>query len=205
MTGVVPRQRVLPMGRSALLVECEQPAQWALACSSEGLSGVVDIVPAAETVLVTFATAHQCEVARDRVSKISHARNQVNGGGLVTIEMRYDGIDLADVARAIGRTTHDVVQLHSEALYTVAFCGFAPGFAYLTGLSPALRLPRRMTPRTRVPAGSVAIAAEYTAVYPGESPGGWNLLGSTEQVTWDPARDPPALLQPGTVVRFEAM
>ena len=96
-----------------------------------------------------------------------------------------------------------VVAAHAAATYTVAFCGFAPGFAYLTGLPAALRLPRRATPRPRVPAGSVAIAGELSAVYPTASPGGWHLLGRTDVALFDVDRDPPALLTPGTIVRFE--
>ena len=91
---------------------------------------------------------------------------------------------------------------HSDATYRAAFCGFAPGFAYLTGLDPALQLPRRATPRTRVPAGSVAIAAGYSAVYPTTSPGGWHLVGHTDAVLFDADRDPPALIAPGTTVHF---
>ena len=95
-----------------------------------------------------------------------------------------------------------MIALHSGADYTVAFCGFMPGFAYMTGLPAALHLPRRATPRERVPVGAVAIAAEYAGVYPRESPGGWHLLGRTDAVLWDDGREPPALLPPGTRVRF---
>ncbi len=96
----------------------------------------------------------------------------------------------------------EVVERHTAPTYRCAFCGFAPGFAYLTGLDPALHLPRRPTPRTRVPAGSVAIAAEYAAVYPSASPGGWHLIGHTDATMWDATRDEPALVRPGTLVRF---
>jgi KipI family sensor histidine kinase inhibitor len=106
------------------------------------------------------------------------------------------------VARATGLTVATVIDLHSAARYVAAFCGFSPGFAYLRGLPPALQLPRRATPRASVPAGSVAIASEYAAVYPRSSPGGWHLLGTTDTVLFDPAADPPALIQPGTSVRF---
>ena len=118
------------------------------------------------------------------------------------LEVVYDGADLEDVAQACELTIRDVIQLHSTADYTVAFCGFVPGFAYLVGLPELLQLPRRSTPRTRVPAGAVAIAAEFTGVYPRESPGGWHLLGRTGMPLWDDSRNPPALLAPGTRVRF---
>jgi KipI family sensor histidine kinase inhibitor len=123
---------------------------------------------------------------------------------MVTIDVRYDGADLAEVAERCGLSVSDVVELHSEAEYTVAFCGFMPGFAYLVGLPPALHLPRRETPRTRVPAGSVAIAAEFASVYPRQSPGGWHLLGTTDVELWHDDAEPPALLTPGTTVRFRS-
>ena len=91
---------------------------------------------------------------------------------------------------------------HSAATYTAAFCGFAPGFAYLVGGDPAVHLPRRADPRTRVPAGSLAIAGEYTAVYPSSSPGGWHLLGRALVDVWSIDRDPPTLIEPGVTVRF---
>ena len=122
----------------------------------------------------------------------------------IEVEVRYDGEDLESVATAAGLDVDEVVALHSAAEYVVAFCGFAPGFGYLRGLDPRLHLPRRATPRTRVPAGSVAVAAEYTAVYPRPSPGGWHLLGSTDRVMFDPDRSPPALFEPGVHVRFVA-
>jgi KipI family sensor histidine kinase inhibitor len=96
-----------------------------------------------------------------------------------------------------------VIALHSAASYTVAYLGFSPGFGYLTGLDPALHVPRRTVPRTVVPAGSVAIAGPYASVYPSASPGGWRLLGHTPTVLWDVRRDPPSLLGPGTRVRFQ--
>jgi len=121
---------------------------------------------------------------------------------VVEIAVRYDGIDLDDVARRCDMTTDSVIELHTKTEFAVEFCGFSPGFAYLAGLPSALELPRRATPRTRVPAGSVAIAAQYSAVYPRESPGGWHLLGTTDHLLWDEHRRPPATLQPGTRIRF---
>jgi KipI family sensor histidine kinase inhibitor len=129
------------------------------------------------------------------------------GGGTVEISVRYggpDGPDLEDVAARLGLTTAEVVNLHAEREYRVLVLGFAPGFAYLGPLDPALVMPRRATPRPRVPAGSVAIAGEQTAVYPLETPGGWHLIGRTDEPLWDVRRDPPARVRPGDRVRFVA-
>ncbi|MEQ9164229.1 MAG: carboxyltransferase domain-containing protein, partial [Ilumatobacter fluminis] len=113
-----------------------------------------------------------------------------------------DGDDLAEVAERSGLSTADVIERHAGATFRVAFCGFSPGFAYLDGLPPELHLARRATPRTRVPAGSVAIAAGFSAVYPTASPGGWHLIGRTDVVLFDVRAEPPARLTPGTSVRF---
>jgi biotin-dependent carboxylase-like uncharacterized protein len=122
----------------------------------------------------------------------------------VVLPVRYDGADLAEVASLTGLGVAEVVRRHAAATYTVAFGGFMPGFAYLTGLDPVLHLPRRSSPRTRVPAGSVAVAGEFAAVYPSATPGGWRLLGTCTTPLFDVHRDPPALLRPGTRVRFVA-
>jgi KipI family sensor histidine kinase inhibitor len=119
--------------------------------------------------------------------------------------VRYDGADLGAVAAATGLAVDDVIARHTSASYTVAFCGFMPGFSYLVGVDARLQLPRRATPRTAVPGGAVAIASEFTAIYPSASPGGWHLLGITDAVLWDESREVPALLPPGTRVRFEAL
>ena len=116
--------------------------------------------------------------------------------------VRYDGPDLADVAELTGLDEAEVVARHTAGSYRSGFCGFAPGFAYLTGLDESLHVPRRDDPRTKVPAGSVGLADEFTAIYPRDSPGGWQLIGSTDITVWDLDRDPPALLVPGTPVRF---
>lgn len=122
----------------------------------------------------------------------------------VVLPVRYDGADLAEVASLTGLGVDEVVRRHTAATYTVAFGGFMPGFAYLTGLDPALHVPRRSSPRPRVPAGSVAVAGEFAAVYPAATPGGWRLLGTCATPLFDVHRDPPALLRPGTRVRFVA-
>lgn len=128
--------------------------------------------------------------------------------GVVTVPVRYDGADMQAVATQLGMSTDEVGELHSGAEYTVAFMGFSPGFPYLVAedgdeVGRLLFLPRLGTPRTEVPAGSVAVAAGYCGIYPRSSPGGWNLLGRTDATLFDAQQDPPALLQPGTRVRFE--
>lgn len=199
--------RVVPMGPLAILVDDldVQPAALAAAVRQTFEPLVVDVVPGAETVLVTVRRAEAIEAINQRLAGLvvepagADARPTV-----VEIVVVYDGPDLAAVAAATSSTVDEVIALHSGATYHVDFCGFAPGFGYLSGLPPALHLPRRATPRTRVPAGAVAIAASYSAVYPTRSPGGWHLLGTTDAELFDPQRDPPALLSPGTTVRFSA-
>lgn len=168
--------------------------------------GVVELVPAARTLLVrfdrrrtSFARLHEEITTLPLTSADQHDRAEV------VVPVRYDGADLAEVASATGLTRAEIIRRHTAARYTVAFCGFAPGFAYLTGLDPALHLPRRSTPRTAVPAGSVALADEYTGLYPRSSPGGWRLIGTSELTVWDLERNPPTVLVPGSPVRFEVV
>ena len=168
--------------------------------------GVVEVVPGADTVLVVVRDADAVDSVRDSVEVLEagNVRSDVadDSGREVVLDVVYDGEDLADVAAASGLSVESVIALHSGALYRCDFCGFAPGFAYLSGLDPLLHLPRRSTPRTSVPAGSVAIAGPYTAAYPSASPGGWHLLGRTDATLWDLDADPPAPITPGTTVRF---
>jgi biotin-dependent carboxylase-like uncharacterized protein len=178
------------------------------------LAGVVDQVPAAETVLLRAARGAELDaLTRDVAAVVGVALTGPAGAGhpapdpsvpaLVTLPVRYDGPDLDEVARLTGLTRDEVVARHAGGRYTVAFGGFMPGFAYLTGLDPALRVPRRDSPRERVAAGSVAIADHFSAVYPAATPGGWRLVGTCDVPLFDVERDPPALLSPGTRVRFE--
>lgn len=192
--------RLLPYGPRAVLAELDsldEVMATAAGWRAAGLPGVTDIVPAARTVLVV----HDGTLATELLVEVEPGVAATDPRQ-VTIDVDYDGEDLADVAAATGLSMDDVVALHSAAEYTVAFCGFMPGFAYMVGLPAALHLPRRPTPRTRVPAGSVAIAAEFSSVYPRESPGGWHLLGRTDAPLWNEQTVPPALLTPGTTVRF---
>jgi KipI family sensor histidine kinase inhibitor len=197
--------RVLPYGSHAALVDLDSADEvfgLNLELAEDPLPGMVELVPAARTLLVRYDTS----TGFDRISAALAERSATvrprTSGAEVVVPVRYDGADLADVARETGLSKQDVVRLHTSTTYAVAFCGFAPGFGYLTGLDPRLHLARRSTPRTKVPAGSVAIAGEYSAVYPRESPGGWHLLGRTDLVVWDIDRDPPQLLVPGTRIRF---
>jgi KipI family sensor histidine kinase inhibitor len=205
--------RVKPAGSSAVLVCLDEPDQVTSLyreLRSAPPAGYVDAIPAAETVMILFdpartqaaAIATWLESASSRATS-AHSADADPATPLVTIPVRYDGSDLAEVANRTGLSIEEVVHRHAANRYVVAFCGFAPGFGYLTGLDPVLRLPRRTVPRTRIPAGSVAIADRFASVYPSTSPGGWHLLGSTETVMWNLRRQPPALLAPGTRVRFE--
>jgi KipI family sensor histidine kinase inhibitor len=196
--------RVLPYGDTALLAEPTDPASvLSLAAAARAEPGVVEVIPAARTLLVRTEATATARLARRLVElESAPAAESGTGGEPVVLDVRYDGADLAGVAAQVGLDPDEVIRRHSAGRYVVAFCGFAPGFAYLTGLDESLHVPRLAEPRTTVPAGSVAIAGEFTAVYPRASPGGWRLLGTTDAELWDLARTPPALLVPGTAVRF---
>ncbi|MGW6744747.1 5-oxoprolinase subunit B family protein [Streptomyces sp. NPDC055025] len=202
--------RTLPVGERALLVELADGEETAalhaelLRRRAEGtLPPVGEIVPAARTVLLDGLDDPAGFAARLAGWKIPAARTRVTD--TVELPVRYDGPDLADVAALWGVREEEAVRIHSTAEFRVAFCGFAPGFGYLTGLGERYAVPRRATPRTAVPAGAVALAGPYTGVYPRSSPGGWQLIGTTDAVLWDPARAPAALLTPGARVRFRAV
>ncbi|APY89360.1 allophanate hydrolase subunit 1 [Streptomyces alfalfae] len=200
--------RALPVGEHALLVELADGTE-AQALHAEllrrratGALRVREIVPAARTVLLDGLEEParlRAELPRWEVPPLPPRE-----GAVLEIPVRYDGPDLADVAALWGVDVPEVARIHSAAEFRVAFCGFAPGFGYLTGLAERYEVPRRATPRTTVPRGSVALAGPYTGVYPRASPGGWQLIGSTDVVLWDHARVPAALLSPGVRVRFVA-
>lgn len=197
--------RVRPFGPEAWIVdELDEPSAWAEALRAERVDGIRDIVPAESSVVVRCTRSLAPSIGTHLSARPAAARSSDQRADVV-IDVVYDGADLAEVAERNHADVDDVVAWHSQATYTVAFCGFSPGFAYLTGVDERLRLPRRERPRTVVPAGSVAIAAGYSAVYPSASPGGWHLLGHTDAIVWDPHRDRPALLVPGTRVRFRAV
>lgn len=196
--------RLLPYGEGAWLLEPDDPAAvLPLAAAAGALAAVVEVVPAAGTVLAVLAEGvRPAEVEAELRALAASGRPAGADGDEVILDVRYDGADLADTAAELGLDADGLVRAHSAGEYVVAFCGFAPGFAYLRGLDPGLHAARLDSPRTRVPAGSVGIAGEFTGVYPRESPGGWRLLGRTDAALWDLDRPRPALLTPGTRVRF---
>jgi KipI family sensor histidine kinase inhibitor len=176
--------------------------------AAAGFPHVHDIVPAYLALTVFYDPLHVSyeEVAREvleHCEKLTPARENDGKTADHRIAVRYDGLDIDWVCSSTGLSVEEVIVRHSAKTYTVDLLGFVPGFAYLSELDPSLQLPRRPQPRPRVAAGSVAIAAAQTAVYPLDTPGGWHIIGSTDTVLFDPTRDPPALLAPGDRVRFE--
>ncbi|MER6305721.1 5-oxoprolinase subunit PxpB [Streptomyces sp. NPDC001657] len=199
--------RPLPVGEHGLLIELDSAEEVGalhaelLRRAADGtLPPVGEIVPAARTVFLDGLADPRGLIAE--LATWDVPPRPADDRPAVEIPVRYDGPDLADVAALWDTTPEEVVRRHSGTTFHVAFCGFAPGFGYLTGLPEPLHVPRRDTPRTKVPVGSVALAGPYTGVYPRSSPGGWQLIGTTDAVLWDPRREPAALLTPGTRVRF---
>lgn len=198
--------RFLPVNRQAILVELADLQQTLVLLASlqaQPIEGVQELVPAARTILVYFspqritaAALVQAIAGRDLQGSVQ--RSDV----LVEIPVHYNGEDLAEVAQILGISAEEVVRRHTGSEWSVAFTGFAPGFAYLSGGDAIFNVPRRATPRTKVPAGAVALAGTFSAVYPQASPGGWQIIGVTDTAMWDLSRDLPALLQPGYRVRF---
>lgn len=199
---------VLPYGDRALLVELDGTdavVGYVDALRAAEVPGVADVVPAAETVLVVAAEG--CAVPSlaavlAELAPLSSSGPAPESVEVVEIPVVYDGPDLADVAKLTGLTEREVVTAHTGQLWRVAFGGFAPGFGYLVGEHRRLHVPRRDSARTAVPAGAVGLAGDYSGVYPRESPGGWQLVGTTATPMWDLDREPPALLTPGARVRF---
>ncbi|MFR9729499.1 5-oxoprolinase subunit B family protein [Saccharopolyspora sp. MS10] len=199
--------RVLRCADSGLLVELDDlDAVLALhgALSDRPPAGVLDLVPAARTLLLRLDPERADPVAVERAVRAARPGGGARDDrGLLRVPVVYDGADLAEVARLTGLTEREVVREHVARPWTVAFGGFAPGFGYLSGGSPRLAVPRRGESRTRVPAGAVGLAGEFSGIYPRASPGGWQLIGRTELEIWSTDREPPALLRPGVRVRFE--
>ncbi len=204
--------RILPSGSCGLLLECEDLdevlGQYA-GLLADTPDGVVDVVPAARTVLLVLdpaaTTPDRVRAAVEGRGSVSHRRTRGNDRDVLEIPVVYDGADLDDVADIVGCSRDEVIARHTGELWTVAFCGFVPGFGYLTADDADWQIPRRRSPRTKVPAGSVGLAGEFTGVYPRESPGGWQLIGRTDLPPFDLDRDPPAVLSPDTRVRFVAV
>jgi KipI family sensor histidine kinase inhibitor len=201
---------VFDYGDRALMLQCGSTAEvlaWVDALRDAALPSVVDIVPAARTVLVKLDNPRFQGVVRRRLRtmRVSAAAEPPRDRGAdVVIDVVYDGPDLAEVAAHTRLTTAEVIDAHTSTLWRVGFSGFAPGFAYLVDGDARLRVPRRSEPRTSVPAGSVALAGEFSAIYPRQSPGGWQLIGHTDAVLWDLGRPNPALLTQGMWVQFRA-
>lgn len=208
--SATPASRVVPARDDAVLVECadlERALVLFASLRDDPVPGVVDLVPGARTVLVrydprTVTAAELAETVRVRETADAASTGPDRPAGrFVRIPVDYSGEDLAEVATLLGITPDEVVARHTATEYTVGFTGFAPGFAYLTG-GEALEVPRRSTPRTRIPAGAVGLAGRFSGIYPRESPGGWQIIGTTAARMWDLTRDRPALLAPGDRVRF---
>lgn len=204
---------MLRYGESGLLIEFACAAQVPVAyrrlhaARSDGrLPGVFELVPAAQTVLVRGeAGTPSAELLSEVLAGIAEEARRPSppmSRAEVVIPVHYDGADLDLVARTAGLSVPEVVELHSGATYTVAFCGFSPGYGYLVGLPEPLQQARLADSRPRVPAGSVGVAGTFTGVYPRSSPGGWRLIGHTDEVMFDPEADPPSRLAPGDRVRF---
>lgn len=198
--------RFLPVNRQSIMVELADLQQTLVLLASlqaSPIAGVQELVPAARTILVQFAPhlITAAELVREIAGRDLQGSVQ-RSDVLVEIPVRYDGEDLAEVAQILNISAEEVVRRHTQSEWSVAFTGFAPGFAYLTGGDPIFNVPRRATPRTKVPAGAVALAGTFSAVYPQASPGGWQIIGVTDTAMWDLSRDLPALLQPGYRVRF---
>lgn len=200
-------REVVPLGERAILVRCtdlDTVHRLHAALLDRDPPGVADVVPGWDTLLVVARPedAHRLDGLRGELPgwplpALAPARRRT-----VELPVTYDGPDLADVAELTGLTAAEVVARHSAPAYVVAFLGFVPGFPYLVGLDPALRVPRLPTPRTSVPAGSVGIGGDQTGIYPGPTPGGWRIIGRTDATLFDPAATPPALLRPGDRLRF---
>lgn len=197
---------VRPCGSAAMMLEVGSLADvQALytALRDDPPPGVVDLVPSARTVVLHLdpAVTDVAQVER-AVRGLTPRYGEPATGPLVEMPVVYDGADLDEVGSLTGWGAAGVVEAHTSVEWTVAFCGFAPGFGYMVSPPGGWQVPRRPTPRTRVPAGAVGLAGEFSGVYPRESPGGWQLVGHTDLTVFDLDRDPPALLMPGTRVRF---
>lgn len=206
---------VLDYGDRGLLLQFDRTADvlaWTAALHRAALPGVVDVVPASRTILVKLDSPRYRAATRQRLQTVAIDLDALAAGKPaplgdrveVVIDVVYDGPDLAEVADRTGLTVAQVVNAHTAAPWRVGFAGSTPGFAYLIDGDPRLQVPRRSELRDAVPAGSVALAGEFSGIYPRQWPGGWQLIGRTDAVLWDLNRPDPALLMPGRSVRFRA-
>ncbi|MEU4415764.1 allophanate hydrolase subunit 1 [Nocardia salmonicida] len=214
--------RIRPAGDRAVLITLDDPRpvqRLASALRVHAIAGVEDVLPAAETVLVTMhSVSYGVQVRRELVAlldRLDHEPPQTDSPdvsrgtvpdteSVVEIPVRYDGADLPEVARLLDLSIPAVIAAHTGTVWRCAFVGFAPGFGYLTSADGRLTVPRRVSARTAIPAGAVALAGGYSAVYPRGTPGGWQLIGTTDLRMWAVDRDPPALVRAGSAVRFVA-
>lgn len=198
--------RLLPSGTTALLVELDDLDQVLglyAALEHDLPPGVVDVVPAARTLLVvTDPKVASLSSVANAVQAATPREDRLGSSELVEVPVSYDGEDLEEAARLLDCDAGELVRRHTAEEWTVAFCGFMPGFGYLVSKGWQVQVPRRSSPRKKVPSGSVALAGEFSGVYPRESPGGWQLIGRSSLAMFDPSRDPAALLRPGTRVHF---
>ncbi len=197
-------REVRPYGEAAVLLSCadfEDTQAVRAALTAEPWPEVEEVVVGAETLLLRLRSALNSRRRRE-LEHLSPPPVDPTASDAITIEVDYTGEDLAEVAERLDMSADDVIAQHTEQVWTVAFCGFAPGFAYLHSATDRLTVPRRDTPRKTVPAGAVGLADRWSGIYPRSGPGGWQLIGTTAETLWDLKRDPPALLQPGATVRF---
>jgi len=198
-------RRLIDYGESAVLLEADDLAEVVALrpIITEEFTQVIEVVPGARTLLLRLRRP-LAETDRRRLLALPAVPPELDEQELTEIEVDYSGADLAEVAGLLDLSPDEVVAAHTGQVWTVAFCGFAPGFGYLIGENDRLRVPRRSNPRTAVPAGAVGLADAFSGVYPRQGPGGWQLIGQTDRPLWDLDADPPALLQPGGRVRFRA-
>ncbi len=206
--------RIIPLGESAFIIRLSENLDRdvnlrvrAIADTLEAsrLAGVTDVVPANSSIGVYFNSPDQANAIENALAKALSseiARGDRVQPPIHEVPVTYTGADLSEVADACAITEAELIEIHIATEYQVFAIGFAPGFAYLGELDERIAVPRRAQPRTRVPAGSVAIANRQTAIYPFETPGGWNIIGSTATVPFDLDRQPPALFRVGDRVRF---
>lgn len=197
-------RRLLNYGESAVLLECgdlDEALGVRRRLDEQPIPQIVEMIPGARTVLLRL-NSPLSPAQREQLLTMDVAPPTAAAEQPIQIEVDYGGDDLDEVADLTGLSKAGVVKAHTGQIWTVGFCGFAPGFAYLKGEDERLRVPRRSSPRTRVPAGSVGLADSWSGIYPRAGPGGWQLIGRTERVLWDLEQSPPALLQPGMRVRF---
>ncbi|MDK7742549.1 5-oxoprolinase subunit B/C family protein [Helcobacillus massiliensis] len=195
-------------GARAFLVECtDLPEVMRLHAhlSQHPLPGQVQVLAAAETVLVEFESAPRAAEGADALQQLQLDERAAVAGRIIDIDVVYSGEDLREVGELTGLGADGVIAAHTGAEWTAAFGGFAPGFVYLAADGDPLQVPRRTSPRPAVPAGSVALAGAFSAVYPQKSPGGWQLIGHTDAVLWDLGREEPSLIRPGDTVRYRAV